>query len=88
MREQHDLPIRKLNSIVVRTWIIQVDLPEPPDPVRDVTRIPLEKAKEKSGLLPLDLGIKRDLRTGKKAHRHLRFSNFGESVRRGVPKLR
>jgi hypothetical protein len=88
MREQHDPAIGKLNSIVVRTGIIQVDLPEPPDPVRDVPRFPFEKAQKKSGLLPLDIPVECDLGTGKKTHGHLGHSNFGESVRCGVPKFR
>src|SRR5215468_3473426 len=88
MREQYDLPIGKLNSVVVRAWIVQVDLPEPSHFVRDVPRFLPEKAQEKSGLLALDFAIERDLGTGKKAHGHLGFSNFGESVCRGVPKLR
>src|SRR3984893_9355651 len=88
MREQHDLAIGELNGIVVRTWVVQVDLPEPPNPVRDVPRFPLEKTQEKSGLLPLNFAIERDLSTRKKAHGHLGFSDCGESVCRGIPKLR
>jgi len=41
--EQHDLAIGKLNGIVVGTWIVQVDLPEPPNPVRDLPRFFPEK---------------------------------------------
>jgi hypothetical protein len=87
MREQHDLSIGELNSIVVRTRIVQVDLPEPPHPVRDVPRFLLEETQQKSGLLPLDFPVERDLGTSKKAHGHLGFSNRSESVCRGVPKL-
>jgi len=88
MREQHDLAIGELDGIVVRTWIVQIDLPEPPNPMRDVPRFPLEKTQEKSGLRSLDFAIERDLGARKKAHRHLGVSNCGESVCRGVPKLR
>jgi hypothetical protein len=88
MSQQHDLATGKLNCIVVRAWIIQVDLPEPPDPVSDVPRFFLEKTEEKSGLLALDIAIERDLGAGEKAHGHLGFADCGESVRRRVPKLR
>jgi hypothetical protein len=88
MGEQHDLAIGKLDSIVVRARIIQVDLPEPPDPMRDVPRFFLEKAQEKSGLLAAHIALERNLGTREKAYGHLRLSNSGESVRRRVPKLR
>jgi hypothetical protein len=88
MGQQHDLATGKLNGIMVRAWIIQVDLPEPPDPVRDVPRFLLEKTQEKSGLLALDIAIERYLGAGQKAYGLLRFSDCGESVRRRVPKLR
>jgi hypothetical protein len=65
MREQHDPAIGKLDGVVMRAWIIQIDLAESPDPMRDVPRISLEKAQEKSGLLPLDIAIESDLGTGK-----------------------
>jgi hypothetical protein len=68
--------------------IIQIDLPETPNPMSDVPRFLLESAQKKSGLLPLDLLIKRDLGTGEEAHGHLGFSNRGESVCRGAPKFR
>src|SRR5215470_10241248 len=88
MGQQHDLAAGKLNSIVVRAWIIQVDLPEPPDPVRDVPRFFLEKTQEKSGLLAPDIAVERDLGAGEKAYGHLRLADCAESVRRRVPKLR
>src|SRR5215470_4239598 len=88
MREQHDLAIGELDGIVVRTWIVQIDLPEPPNPVRDMPRFLLEEAQEKSRFLPSDFVIERDLGTSKKAHRYLGFSDQGKSVRRGVPKFR
>src|SRR6266481_8897551 len=88
MGQQHDLATGKLNGIVVCARIIQVDLPEPPDPVRDVPRFFLEKTQEKSGLLALDIAIESDLSAGEKAYGHLRLSDCGESVRRRVPKLR
>ncbi|HWN53273.1 MAG TPA: hypothetical protein VNO18_26230 [Xanthobacteraceae bacterium] len=88
MREQHDPAIGELNGIVVRTRIVQVDLPKPPNPVRDVPRFPLEKTQKKSGFLPLNFAVEGDLGTWKKAHGHLGFSDCGESVCRGIPKLR
>src|SRR5258706_52431 len=88
MGQQHDLATGKLNGIVVRARIIQVDLPEPPNPVGDVPRFFREKSQEKSGLLAPDLAIERDLGAGAKAYGHLRFADCGESLRRRVPKLR
>src|SRR5262249_61648774 len=88
MVRTHDLAAGKLNRIVVRAWIIQVDLPEPPDPVLDVPRFLLEKTQEKSGLLALDIAIERNLGAGEKAYGHLGFAVCGESLRRRVPKLR
>jgi hypothetical protein len=88
VREQHGPAIGKLNGVVVRTWIIQVDLPEPPDPMRDVPRFSFEKAQKKSGLLSLDIAVECDLGARKKAHRHLWAPNFGESMRCRVPKFR
>jgi len=88
MGQQHDLATGKLNGIVVGARIIQVDLPEPPDPVGDVPRFFLEKTEEKSGLLALDIAIERNLGAGEKADGDLRFSDCGEAVRRRVPKLR
>jgi hypothetical protein len=88
MGQQYDLATGKLNGIVVRARIIQVDLPEPPHPVSDVPRFFLEKTQEKSGLLALDVTIERDLGAWEKADGHLRFADRGESLRRRVPKLR
>ena|SRR6266566_7592333 len=88
MGEQHDLAARKLNGVVVRAWIIQVDLPEPPDPMRDVPRFFLEKTQEKTGLLAPDIAVERDLGAREKAYGHLGFSNCGKSICGRVPKLR
>lgn len=73
MREQHDLAIRELNGIMVRTWIVQVDLPEPSHFVMNAPRFLLEKAQLKSSNLTLDFAFERDLGPGKKAHGHLGF---------------
>jgi hypothetical protein len=88
MSEQDDLTVGKLNGVVVCTRIVQVDLSEPPNPVRDVPRLLLEKTQEKSSLLTPHLAFERKLGTGQQAHRDLRFSNRGESLGCRVPKLR
>src|SRR6266851_2333530 len=88
MREQHDLSIGELKGIMVRTRIVQVDLPEPRHLVVDLPLALLEKAQLKSRNLSLDLAFERDLGAGKKAHRNLGFSNRREPVRGGIPKLR
>src|SRR5579864_4076453 len=87
MREQHDLAIRKLDGIVVRVWIVQIDLPEPSHRVTDVFRLSLEKAQPKSSNLTLDFAFKHDLGARKKAHGHLGFSNCREPACRGIPKF-
>src|SRR5260370_13248459 len=87
MGQQHDLATGKLNGIVVCARIIQVDLPEPPDPVRDVPRFFLEKTQENSGLLAPDIALERNLGAAAKAYGHLMLSDCTESVPRCVPKL-
>jgi len=88
MREQHDVAIGELNRIVMRAWIIHVDLPESSNPVTDMPRFLLEKTQEKSGLLSLDVLIESNLGAGKKTHGHLGLSDCRETLRGGVPKLR
>jgi hypothetical protein len=88
MREQHDLAIRELKGIMVRVWIVQVDLPEPSHLVTDVLRLLLEKAQLKSRSRTPDFAFERDLGTRKKAHGHFRFPNGGKPAGRGIPKFR
>jgi hypothetical protein len=64
MSEQDDLTIGKLNGVVVRTRIVQVDLSESPNPVRNVSRLLLEKTQEKSSLLSPHLAFERELGPG------------------------
>jgi hypothetical protein len=87
MREQHDLAIGKLKGIVVRTWIVHVDLPEPGHCVTDPLRLFLEKPQLKSSKLTLDFVFERHLGTGKKAYRHLGFLNGAKPACRGIPKF-
>src|SRR5713101_4161516 len=61
MREQHDLPIGEFEGIMVRTWIVQVDLPEPRHLVEYLPLTLLEKAQLKSRNLALDLAFKHNL---------------------------
>ena len=86
--EQHNLAVGELNRIVVRAWIIQVDLPEPPNPVFDVPRFFTKKTQEKSGLFSLNFAFERDLGTWEKTYGHFWVSDRGESLCRRVPKLR
>jgi hypothetical protein len=87
MREQHDLAVGELKGIMVRIWILQVDLSEPSYLVTDVVRFPLEKAQPKSSNLTLDFAFKHDLGAREKAHGHLGFSNYREPACRGIQKL-
>jgi hypothetical protein len=75
MREQHDLAIGELNGIMVRVWILHVDLPKPSHLVTDVLRFPLEKAQPKSPNLTLDLLLERNLGARKQADSYLGFPN-------------
>jgi len=86
--EQHDLAIRELNGIVMRAWIVQVDLPKPPNPMRNLTRFLLEETQEKSRLLSPDIAVECDLGAREKTDGHFRLSDRGESLCRGVPELR
>jgi hypothetical protein len=75
MREQHDLAIRKLNGIMMRVWIVQIDLPESTYRVMNSLRFPLEKTQLKSRSHALDFLLERDLGARKQAHGHLWFTN-------------
>jgi hypothetical protein len=88
MREQHDLAIREYQSIVMGAGIVQVDLPEPRDFVRERPRMPPEHAELKSGRPALDLVLECDLGAGKQAHGNLPLSDGRKSDRVGIPELR
>jgi hypothetical protein len=88
IRDQHDLAIRELKSIMVRIRIVQVHLPKPSYLVTEVLRFPPEKAQLKSSNLTLDFAFERDLSARKKAHGYLGLSSGGESAGRGIPKFR
>jgi hypothetical protein len=45
MREQHDLTIGELKCIVVRAWVIVIDLPEPSHLMLECRLTPLEENK-------------------------------------------
>ena len=87
MREQHDLAIGKLNSTMVRIRIIHVDQPDTSHLVTELPGFLFEKPQAKSSNLMLDFSIEHDLGARKKGHGYLGFSNWGEPVRRGIPKL-
>src|ERR1700730_12110575 len=87
MREQHDLAVGELKGIIVRIWILRVDLSEPSHRVTDVLRFFLEKAPLKSRNLTLDFLLERDLGARKKAHRHVWFSYSSKTARDRVRKI-
>src|SRR5262249_14116100 len=82
--QQHDLPIRKFEGVVVRTWIVHVDLPKAGDPVSDGL---LPEDQLKSGWNALDLLVERDLGPRQEAHGHLGVADGAESTRGGVPEF-
>jgi hypothetical protein len=56
--EQRDLAVGELKGIMVRIWILQVDLSEPSYLMTDVVRFPLEQAQPKSRDLTPDFAFK------------------------------
>jgi hypothetical protein len=86
--EQRDLAVGELKGIMVRIWILQVDLSEPSHLVTDVVRFPLEQAQPKSRNLTLDFAFKHDLGARKKADSYLGFPNGAKPAGRGIPKFR
>jgi hypothetical protein len=88
MREQHDLAVREFQSIVMSAGIVQVDLLEPRDFVRERPRVPPEHAELKSGKPALDRALECDLGAGKEAHGECGFSEGGKPGRSRIPELR
>src|ERR1700730_12056876 len=88
MCKQYDLAIGELKGIMVRTWIVHVDLPEPSHRVTDELRVFLEKAQLKSRNHPLDLPFDRDLGARKKDYRRLLFPDGRKPTGRRIPKFR
>jgi hypothetical protein len=85
VRQQNDLSIREFEGVVVRAWIVHLDLPEAGDPVNE--RL-LPEDKLEAGRNALDLFVKRDLGPRQEAHGHVGFFDSTESARGGVPELR
>ena len=83
--QQNDLSIREFEGVVVRAWIVHLDLPEAGDPVNERLR---PEDKLEAGRNTLDLFVKRDLGPRQEAHGHVGFFDSTESARGGVPELR
>jgi hypothetical protein len=62
--EQHDLPVGKLKRIVMRVWIVDVNLSEPSQLLHDLS------VREKEMTILDHILFEGDLRAGKQAHRH------------------
>ena len=73
--EQHDLPVGELQRVVVRVWLLHLDLPE------SSYLLPEFLAPEDlKNMLALHFPLERDLRAGKKTHSYMRFSDGGETT--------
>ena len=74
--EQHDLPVGELQRVVMRVWLLQLDLPESSYLLPNELLAPEDLKK----MLALHFPLERALRAGKKTHGHLRFSDGGETT--------
>src|SRR5262245_41575717 len=88
MRKQNDLAIGKFKRIMVRVWIVHVDLPEPRHSVTDFSLAAPEKDELPTGEHALDCLLETDFGAGKKAHSYFWLSHRGESAGCRVPETR
>jgi hypothetical protein len=83
--EQHHLPVREFQRIVVGHGVVQVDLPEAREPLSDL--LVRQNADSKRGLA-LDVLLECDLGAGEQANRHMRLADRGEAAGNGIAELR
>src|SRR5216683_314738 len=82
-REQHDLPVRKPQCVMMHAGLIHVDLAETCDPLSDL----LGWEDRDDGGLAFDGVVEGKLGARQKAHGNARFSNGGESACNRVVEL-
>src|SRR5579883_288444 len=90
MRHQQDSSVRKLDRVMVSVGVIDVDLPEPTDPLADhrpafLTRQNGEQGSEQARL-SLDLGLEGQLGPRTQTDCDSGFPDCREAARRSVPK--
>jgi hypothetical protein len=71
--EQHNLPVGELQCVVMHVRLLFPNLPEPSHFLSELFAGHPHR-EEAQSMLALDLFVERDLRAGKKAHGHVRFS--------------
>ena len=82
--EERDLPVGELQSVVMRVWLLRLDLPESSHLIHDEFLTPEDLKK----MIALHCPLERDLRAGTKTHGHMRFSDGSETTRERVIELR
>ena len=80
-RDQHHLPIRKFQRIVMGHGVVYVDLPEAREPLPD--RLVWQNA-DAERRLAFDILIERDFGTRQQADRNIRLANRCEPSRDGI----
>jgi hypothetical protein len=82
--EQHDLPVGELQRVMMRVWLLHLDLPKSSYLLPDEFLAP----EDLKNMLALHFPLERDLRTGKKKHGYMGFSDGGEATSERVIELR
>lgn len=71
--QQHNLTVRKFDSIVLGEGLIQVDLAKPSDFLAGVPSILVEEKGLQPRKVAIDLGLERKFRTGTQTYSDTRF---------------
>src|SRR5260370_32225194 len=80
-REQHYLPVRKFQRIVMGHGVVHVDLPEAREPLPDLLVWQNTDAKR---WLAFDILVERDFRAGQQADRNIWLADRREAARDGL----
>src|SRR6266849_3575231 len=83
--DEHNLPVRELECVVMHVRLILADLPEARHFLFDL--FPELQIREKT-MLVFDLFLERDLRAGKEAHGYVWFSDRGKTASDRVAEFR
>ena len=81
--DQHDLPIGEFQGVVMHVRAIHVDLPESSHLISKFTELHARERAAKR-MVALHLAIECHFGAGKKAHRHIRFSDGSKTSREKV----
>src|SRR6516164_6083022 len=83
-REQHDLPVREFQRIVMDHSVLHVDLPEAREPLSDFLVGEDPDAKHR---LALDILVERNLRARQQTDCNMRLPNRGKAARDRIAEL-